>query len=111
MKEKKIYFILIQIDEAHSTGWNVGLDDLVEPQKNIGERLERANKLAQTSPFDVYVDTWVNDFGEIYHAWPDKYYCFDRNMTILQQSEYGSSGKSNAKIVLDCVDLITSLLS
>jgi len=110
MVEKKIYFILIQIDEAHSTAWNIGLPNPIEPQQNIEDRLERANKFAITSPFSVYVDTWTNEFAETYHIWPDQYYFFNKEMTILQKAEYGSEGESNAKIIVDCLDLIISLL-
>ena len=113
MKKEGILFILIQIDEAHSSAWPVGLIDQPEPQKNIQERIERANIFVQTEsvPFPVYVDTWQNDFAETYHAWPDKYYCFDSDFNVLVKSEYGSEGEMDAKIKLDCVTLINNLLS
>ena len=43
MAKKNIYFLLIQIDEAHSTLWPQGLDNTPTPQKCFEERLMRAN--------------------------------------------------------------------
>ena len=113
MNEKKILFILIQIDEAHSTAWNVGLDHTPEPQKDIDDRLTRANKFVSDNmcPFNVYVDTWSNDFATCYRSWPDKYYCCDRKLTILHKSEYGTEGDEDARIIVDCLDLIKKIIN
>lgn len=109
MKAHGIFLMLIQIDEAHSSAWPVGLKDQPEPQKNMEERLERANTFVsvESPPFPVYVDNWSNDYAESYHSWPDKYYCFDSEMTIIAMSEYGK--KYDAVINVDCVDLIKDL--
>jgi hypothetical protein len=112
MKEYGIFFILIQIDEAHSSAWPIALENQPEPQKNIEERLDRANKFVIDDfvPFPVYCDVWENDFAETYQAWPDKYYMFDSTLTVLQKSEYGYEGDKNALIEVDCLDLIKKLL-
>ena len=113
MKEHEILFILIQIDEAHSSTWPVGLENQPEPQQNIQERLNRANKFVADDnvPFPVYSDTWENNFAETYRSWPDKYYLFDSNLRIIQKSEYGYEGDENALIKVDCVELIKELCS
>jgi len=116
MEKKNILFILIQIDEAHSSAWPVALENQPEPQKDITERLERANKFVAddnvpTNVFPVYCDVWSNDFAEMYHAWPDKYYCFDSNLKIIQKSTYGYHGNKNALIDVDCIDVIIELLN
>lgn len=114
MKEHKIIFILIQIDEAHSSEWPIGLEDQPEPHKNIQERLDKASQfMKEDNPpsiaFSLYVDTWNNDFAETYHAWPDKYYCVDKNNIILNTSTYGS--RKDALIDVDCIDVIKELIN
>jgi hypothetical protein len=111
MKEKKINFILIQIDEAHSTAWPTGLKSNTLPQKSLEERVERANKFVKEEkvPFTVLVDTWDNDFANKYKAWPDKYYCLDKNLKIIAKAEYGA--EKDALINKDCIVLINELLN
>jgi hypothetical protein len=117
MREKQILFILIQIDEAHSTKWKTGLENHPDPHKNIQDRLGRANNFINdsnvTDPFFVYVDNWSNDFAEMYQAWPDKYYHFDSDLKVLTKSEYGTGTDNHpdALIKFDCLDLIRNLLS
>ena len=110
MKENKINFILIQIDEAHSTAWPIGLKNDIEPQKTLEERFERAREFIKNEnpPFEILVDTWKNNFAEKYKAWPDKYYCIDKNLIIISKSEYGKKG--DALINKDCCDLIEELM-
>jgi len=112
MEKNGILFILIQIDEAHSSAWPIALENQPEPQENINERLERANNFVinEMVPYPVYSDVWENDFAEMYHAWPDKYYCFNSNLEIIQKSTYGYQGDTNALIEVDCVSLIKELL-
>lgn len=113
MKQHNIIFILIQIDEAHSSAWPIGLENQPEPQANFDERVERANKFVidNQCPFPVYIDTWNNDFAETYHAWPDKYYCIDIDNIVTAKAEYGTIGKENALIKVDCVELILQLIN
>jgi len=114
MKEKKINFILIQIDEAHSTAWPKGVPNAPNPQKCFEERVERAQKFIaeEKPPFEVLIDCWENDFANKYKAWPDKYYCITRTKSgqykIIDKSRYGLSG--DAIINKDCCDLIEEIL-
>lgn len=113
MKEAGILFVLIQIAEAHSSAWPVGLEDQPEPQQNIQDRLERANKFVTDDnvPFPVYVDTWSDNFSEMYQSWPDKYYLVDYDMRILMKSEYGTGNDHpDALIRVDSLDLVKQLL-
>lgn len=116
MEKNDILFILIQIDEAHSSAWPIGLPNQPEPQLNINERLESVNNFVKNDKvpldvFPVYSDVWENEFAEIYHAWPDKYYCFDANLKIIQKSSYGYEGNNNALIKIDCIEVINELLN
>ncbi len=95
IRAKGMDVILIQIDEAHSSGWPVGLEDQPEPHKDFSERIARANQFVEEykPPYKVLVDTWDNEFGETFHAWPDKYVCVDRDKKVTHVSEYGRYGK------------------
>ena len=111
MKEHKINFILIQIDEAHSSAWPTGLKNTPEPQKSLDDRIERAIEFIKENrpPFQILVDTWENSFANKYKTWPDKYYCIDKNFKIIAKAEYGYRG--SALIDKDCSDLIEELIS
>lgn len=113
MRKHRINFILIQIDEAHSSAWPLGLLNQVDPQKNIEERIERAQTFQKIDqpPFDVYVDTWENTFANTYKAWPDMYYCVDNStLEIIGRSEYNSIN-GDAVIDKDCTVLIKEMMS
>lgn len=109
MKEHDILFILIQIDEAHSSLWPAGVTNQPEPQKDIQDRMCRAKKFVDTEnvPFDVYVDNWNNEFAEKYRAWPDKFYHINENKQVITKSSYGV----DAKIIKDCVDVINEIIN
>jgi len=111
MKEKKINFILVQINEAHSTKWPTGLVDTPTPQKDFAERVERANNFVKedSCPFTVLIDDWSNTFDSKFRAWPDKFYCVNKEMKIVETSEYGE--KSDGLINKDCLNLIKELLA
>jgi hypothetical protein len=113
MNDKGIRFLLVQIDEAHSTKWPVGLKDTPEPHKDFGERVARANAFVSREkppkPFQVLIDGWDNAFGNNYQAWPDKYYCIDSNYKILSKSTYGARG--DALVDSDCTEIIKQLAS
>lgn len=114
MQKANIKFILIQIDEAHSTAWPIGLENTPEPQKSFDERVDRtinfviSNEFTQA--FEFKIDGWDNEFAETFRAWPDKYYLIDKNYRVLEKSEYGTTGDEDALIKLDCVDLICKLI-
>jgi hypothetical protein len=109
MKRHGIKFILVQIDEAHSTAWPLGLENTPTPQKSFDERVERANIFVKTDsppdPFTVCIDAWDNQFAETFRSWPDKYYCIDNKLNVIAKSEYG-----DALIKKDCTDLIHELM-
>ena len=98
MEDNQILFILIQIDEAHSSAWPIALVNQPEPQKDINDRIIRANEfiVKNSPPFPIYIDKWSNEFAETYHAWPDKYYCINSNFEIIAMSEYGTEGQTDA---------------
>jgi hypothetical protein len=110
MKEKKINLILIQIDEAHSSAWPIGLKDQVEPQKDFNDRVKRANEFNQNEkvPFDILIDSWDNEYSTKYKSWPDKFYCLDKNKIIIAKSEYRKRG--DALIDIDICDIIEKLI-
>jgi len=102
--------ILVQINEAHSTKWPIGLKDTPPPQLNFNDRVERANNFVTNDncPFTVLIDGWDNSFDNMFRAWPDKYYCVDMNYKVIETSEYGM--KHDALINKDCIDLIIELI-
>lgn len=112
MAKKNIRFVLVQIDEAHSSAWPIGLKDTVTPQRNFIERVERANNFMAIDkpqkPFEVLIDTWDNEFANLFQAWPDKYYLIDKDYKILSKSDYGM--QKDALINEDCCVLLTKLL-
>jgi len=115
LDENNICVLLVYIDEAHSTGWPLGLDDHPQPHANIKDRLRRASEFVSTlaesasvNHENLYfaVDTWENNFANKYHAWPDKYYFVQLDSgVILEKSMYGNKGKKDAKILEDCTDM------
>jgi len=115
MREAKIKFILVYIDEAQSTAWPIGLENTPEPQKSFDERVERANTFVNfdkpEEPFIIKIDGWDNVFAETFHAWPDKYYLIDKNYRVLAKSEYGTENDNDALIKVDCTELICQLLN
>jgi hypothetical protein len=112
MKEKGIKFMLVQIDEAHSSKWPLGLPDQVEPQKSFDERIERAQTFSKDhdikEPFKIMIDGWDNEFANRFRAWPDKYYLVDPTYKLLAKSEYGRY--EDALIDVDCIVHILRLI-
>ena len=112
MAEKDIFFILIQIDEAHTAAWPQGVITLGIPQKDINDRCARAQALSEeivgnSEHFKVLIDPWHNPFAERYSAWPDKYVLFDASRHVVARSTYGAY--KDAVIDMDCVDLLQRL--
>jgi hypothetical protein len=112
MHNKNIKFLLVQINEAHSSAWPVGLPDQPEPHKCFEDRISRAKEFIEKDkpkdPFIVRVDGWSNLFDDTFRTWPDKYYLIDLNYKVIAKSEYGMRG--NALIDIDCFDLLNDLL-
>lgn len=94
MEKVKLGIILIQIEEAHTTKWPLGFVDHPENHKTFEERVKRANEFAgKYSKFkNVYIDGWKNEFEEKFQAWPDRYVLIDKELKILEKSEYSLSG-------------------
>ena len=117
LKDKDIDVILVQVDEAHSTAWPLSVDhlfnvDQVEPHKTFDDRIGRANHFVNKyqCPYKVFVDTWSNDFANIFRAWPDKYHCINDELTIVAKSEYHSTDMKEATVVEDCTLVLEKLL-
>jgi len=113
----KCSIILVQIDEAHSDGWPVGIETILNvPQpaahKTFEDRVDRANYFVSTykPPYPVYVDGWDNVFANTFQAWPDKFYCVDSTQTVVSKSSYHKEGDNEAKIVVEYTDLLDSLI-
>lgn len=113
MDAKDIFFILVQIEEAHTELWPQGVIKLGVPHVNLADRVSRANAfnneeiVGSTEHFKVLVDPWNNAFANRYRAWPDKYYLFDVERKVVAKSTYGAH--KDALIDEDCVDLIVRL--
>lgn len=112
LKKNNLGVILIQIDEAHSSAWPIGLQNQPEPHKTFQDRINRAKLFIDNynSPYPVYIDGWDNQFSDIFRAWPDKFHFIDKNLTILAKSEYGIGekydGNKEALIIEDYTDLL-----
>lgn len=114
IKKENIGIILIQINEAHSEKWPIGLEYHPTIQKDFAERVERANDFVRNSgvPYPVFVDDWENSYENRYQAWPDKYYFVNvETKKVLKKSEYGSEGENDGVIVEDYADLLEKITS
>lgn len=110
MLSKGIVFLLVQIEEAHSTAWPIGLDHTPKPQADLDDRFQCAKEfVASDKPpsevFPVFVDNWDNAFAQRFRCWPDKFYCIDQDRRVLAHSEYG-----DAILRKDCTLWIEELL-
>lgn len=108
MIDAKILFVLVHVDEAHTSAWPIKKTDL-QPHKDIDDRISRANNFMKdvkidNEAFKIYVDDWTNPFAETFRSWPDRYICFDRDYTLIAKSTYGKD--HDAVVDQDCVDLI-----
>jgi hypothetical protein len=112
MAAKGIFFILVQIEEAHTPAWPTGTIKLGVPQTGITDRISRAAAFAAaelpSAHFAVLVDLWTNVFANRFRAWPDKYYLIDAvTRVVKEKSTYGTH--ADALIDKDCVDVLYSL--
>jgi hypothetical protein len=112
MIHKKIKFLLVQINEAHSSKWPIGLTDQVEPQKSFPERVERAREFIKKSkpqyPFIVCVDGQDNCFDNRFRIWPDKFYFINKKYKVLAKSSYGK--KADGLIDVDCLEILEKIV-
>jgi len=112
LKKHNIQVILIQIDEAHSKDWPVGLEEMPESHKTFQDRINRANYFVDNHkpPYETYIDGWDNEFGEKFRAWPDEYYCVNKELEIIGRSEDGLYDENEAVVLVDCVILLENLM-
>jgi hypothetical protein len=111
LAEKGIQIILIQVHEAHSSAWPMGLDSQPEPNKSFADRVARAQEYItyDSPPFPVYVDGWNDAFEQRFRSWPDKYYAINSNHVVKMKSTYGE--KDDALIDVDLVVYLDKLLN
>lgn len=92
MKDSNYRLVLVQIQEAHTKLWPLGMSDHPDAQKDFKERVSRANAFRDkySIPYRIVVDPWGDLFEKKFRAWPDKYYMIapDSDHTILAKSEY-----------------------
>lgn len=110
LAKKGIQIILIQIHEAHSSAWPMGLESQPEPNKSFTDRVQRAQEYIQSDspPFPVYIDGWSDAFEQTFRAWPDKYYAINSDKIVQMKSTYGN--KSDALIDIDLLVYLETLL-
>jgi hypothetical protein len=102
---------MIYINEAHSNKWPVGYKDQPEPQMCMNDRVCNARKSKIDNPYELLIDQWTNDFEELFHAWPDKYYFVDaKTLKILAKSEYGNEGDEDGRIEVDCTTILQDII-
>jgi len=104
--ESPIQLVLVQIQEAHTRLWPLGMVDHPEPQRTLEERMERARAFKATVPFHVVVDCWEDPFERRFHAWPDRYHWIGADLVLRAKSTY----TMDAKVESDCADLLASIL-
>jgi hypothetical protein len=104
----EIRVIMIQINEAHSHKWKIGMDKHPSPQQDFCERVCRAQDFLTKYkvPYDMYIDNWDNDYENAFHAWPDKYYLVGKDLKVLAKSEYGTEGAMDGKLLVDPTDIL-----
>jgi Iodothyronine deiodinase len=117
INSNNISVILIQIDEAHSTAWPMAIDNALkveqpEPQKSLEDRFNRVKYFVNTyhPPYPVFVDTWNNDFAEMFRAWPDKYHCINKDFEVIAKSDYHNDEQKEATVIEDCTDVLIKLI-
>lgn len=100
--------ILVQIQEAHTTLWPLGMDNHPEPQRSFEERLARAQRFTAdyNIKYRVVVDPWGDTFEKRFHAWPDKYYLINPQLQITGKSEY----RADSIVSNDYGELLENLL-
>lgn len=118
IRKHGIELVLIQIDEAHSTAWPRAVDSLlniesVESHSSIDDRINRAKYFLTKykPPYKVYVDVWNNNFAELFHAWPDKYHCVDKNLALISKSTYHGKGDNEARVIVDVTVMLEQMMN
>jgi len=109
LKESNYHLILVQIQEAHTKLWPLGMTNHPDLQLDFSQRVSRANEFKEkySIPFRIVIDPWGDMFENIYQAWPDKYYLIGTDGKVITRSEYAL----NAVVINDYADLLESLLA
>ena len=117
LHNNNINVILVQIDEAHSTAWPMSINNILNvdqpaPQKTFSDRVNRANYFVDNynPPYRVVIDTWTNEFAELFRAWPDKYHCVDKDLIVIAKADYHSDEEKEATIMEDCTLVLVNLI-
>lgn len=117
IKKHGINLILVQIDEAHSNAWPMSIHTLLNvepatPHKSFEDRVKRAQYFVDNykPPYNVFVDGWNNEFAELFKAWPDRYYCVNKDFELIQKSEYHKNGDKEAVVKTDITVLLEQLM-
>ena len=111
LEEIGVRLILIQIHEAHSDAWPVGLANQPSVQRSFQDRIERANRFAieHQVPYDIYIDGWDDRFEQEFRAWPDRYFLVDlEGLVVTMTSTYNK--RQDALVDYDCLELVHDLL-
>jgi len=111
-----IRLILIQIHEAHSDAWPIGLVDQPKANSCYQDRVDRAQQFLEKEqpPYDIYIDGWDDIYEQTFRAWPDRYFYVDMSkpgpdIQILATSTYGQ--KADALVDYECRDLVHDILT
>ena len=111
--EGRVRVVLVQIQEAHTTRWPLGMTDHPEPHATIEERMERARAFRSRLPscFRLLVDPWGDPFEQRFRAWPDRYVMLapadeSGNRIVEAQSTYSM----DAVVETDYARILTELL-
>lgn len=108
MKQNNIELILIQISEAHTDKWPIGLIDHPTQHINFEEKILKAQYFNNKFPyFNIYIDSLENEFENSYQAWPDKFVLINKDKFILDNSKYSI----NAIIINDYASIIDYLVN
>lgn len=103
--------VFIQINEAHSNKWPLGLTDHPEVHQSYTDRVNRAEKFVSdyNFPYRVLIDGWSDEFESTYHAWPDQYVLIDVNTgVILDMSRF--DGPTEAMVTNDYADVLNRVI-
>jgi len=74
---ENVDFLTIYIKEAHASDeWKLGYKVQIPQHKNLGSRIEAANKFKKDMDYQItlLVDSMENDFNETYAPWPERAY-------------------------------------
>lgn len=109
MAKSDFRIVLVQIQEAHSIKWPLGLPDHPDIHHNITDRIERAEEFVEKFglKYRVLVDPWGDPFENAFKCWPDQYYIITPDKKIVKKSEFGM----DACVIEDYADFLLQTLT